>query len=343
MNYKNLFFKKIIIILFSLLLLIAVIIKIHSVITFKSINDWNYYQLKKNDKNKNSFSFDVFGDNKNSGKTFENLINKVNKDDVCFSIDIGDLVYDGEMEKFRFFMKQIKYFKKPLLTAIGNHEVKEKGRANYYILFGKFYYSFFVGNSYFIVLDDSNERNLDPEQMDWLKRELKKSKRYKHLFVFMHVPLYDPRAKKEEIGHSLKDLTFTKKLNKLFDKYNVTMLFTSHIHAYYKGIWSKTPYIITGGAGAELAGLNSEHYFYHYIKVTVDNDKVAYKVIKLKTPDFELLDRLFHDAWIYIYAFFVIHFWDAVIITSLFYLLFYIVFVKGKMLLWNFKRKKHSK
>ena len=36
---------------------------------------------------------------------------------------------------------------------------------------------------------DVNEYNIDPWQMDWLKRELKKSLSYKYFFVFMYVPL----------------------------------------------------------------------------------------------------------------------------------------------------------
>lgn len=52
----------------------------------------------------------------------------------------------------------------------------------------------------------------------------------------------------------MKDLDFAKKLNRLFDENNVTMLFVSHIHGYYRGVWGRTPYIMTGGAGAELAG-----------------------------------------------------------------------------------------
>jgi len=68
-------------------------------------------------------------------------------------------VQDGRKEKFRFFINQIKQLNKPLLTAIGNHELRKNGRANYYELFGRFYYSFHIGNAYFIVLDDANQKN----------------------------------------------------------------------------------------------------------------------------------------------------------------------------------------
>jgi 3',5'-cyclic AMP phosphodiesterase CpdA len=322
-------FNKYVLIFFISVLLFAGGIKIHSVLTAPNISDWNYHQLQKIDNSKTDFSFVVFGDNKNSVKTFDNLVARLNKEDILFAIDDGDLVYDGENEKFRFFINQIKNLNKPLLTVLGNHEIKENGRAVYYDIFGLFYYSFSINNSYFIILDDANEKNLNDEQFAWLKKELKVSQNYKNRFVFMHVPLYDPREGDYKQGHSLEDINFAKKLNNLFDENNVTMLFCSHIHGYYKGVWGKTPYIITGGGGAELAGSDPEHYFYHYIKVNVNNSDIKYNVVKLKSPDFELVDRLMHDGWIYVYAFFAVHFIDTIILIALFYLIIYTIHKKG--------------
>lgn len=335
---RNKIFNRYISLLFTVILIFVVWAKVYSFLMFPSVTDWNYHQLQKIDKTQNNFSFAVFADNKNSITTFENLISKVNGENVSFSIDIGDLVFDGEREKFNFFINQVKKLNKPLLTVIGNHELLDEGRANYYDIFGRFYYSFTVGNSYFIVLDDANENNIDPWQMRWLRNELNKSQNYKYRFIFMHVPLYDPR-KEEQPGHSMKNITFAHKLNTLFDRYNVTMLFCSHIHSYYRGIWNKTPYIITGGAGAELYGTDPNHYFYHYIRVDVSNSGVKYNVVKLKSPDFELGDRLVNTVWIYTYSFLVIHSLDIIILICVVYLGYYLIFVKKKWLLFRKKTK----
>ncbi len=310
------------------LLIITIGIKLHSAFTFPHITDWNYMRLQKIDKEKKNFSFAVFGDNKNSITTFENLIDAVNSDDVMFSVDIGDLVQDGEKEKYRFFINQIKKFRMPLLTAIGNHELRENGRGLYYDLFGRFYYSFTVGEAYFIILDDANEYNIDPWQMDWLKDQLEKAAGYKYRFVFMHVPLFDPRKEGPRIAHNLKDMKFTNQLNAILDKYNITMFFSSHIHSFYQGMWNKTPYIITGGAGAELVGTDPEHDFYHYIKVNVSDARVTYEVKKIKSPDFEIVDRLAHDAWIYIYSFFAFHYLDVMLAIIILYMSTYLLFLK---------------
>jgi len=307
-------------IILLLLLLLATGIKIHFILTEPKVSEWNYHQLKKIDHSKNNFSFVVFGDNKNSKRVFENLISKLNKEAILFAIDNGDLVLSGDKAYFKFFLDQIKDLNKPLLTVLGNHGAEGNGRRNYYNIFGPFYYSFFIGNSYFIILDDSNEKNIDKAQFEWLKGELKKSKKYRYCFVFMHVPLYDPRV---GFHHALKDKECARKLNKLFDNYHITMLFLSHIHGYFTGTWSKTPYIITGGGGAKLAGSDPNHYFYHYVRVTVNKYSVNYKLIKLKKPDFDLLYKIIYYALICIYAFFSNHFLDTLLIIALAYTVMY--------------------
>ena len=113
-------------------------------------------------------------------------------------------------------------------------------------MFGTSYYSFTEKNSYFIILNDAKS-DINSTQMDWLKNELRMSQNYKYRFVVMHIPLYDPRYNSTGEGLSLSNSTTAKTLNDLFDQYNVTMIFTSHIHGYFKGLWGKTPFITMGG------------------------------------------------------------------------------------------------
>lgn len=342
---KKYIFNKTLFIIVVILLAIVLLAKIYSFLTFPNISDNNYKQLQKIDTAQTQFSFAVFGDNKNSHKVFETLIDSLNQDSsIAFALDLGDLVYDGEKEKYRWFLNQISQCNKPFLTVVGNHDIREDGRANYYNIFGPFYYSFHVGPAYFIALDDANEIQLEGSQMHWLKEQLKLAKAFKYKFVFFHVPFYDPRKKvtakplfsipvlKEyEFHHSLENKQQVKELIAMFEKYQVTHIYASHIHAYYQGKWGAIPFTITGGAGAELIGNNPQHDFYHYLKVTIDANGFHQKVIKLPTPDFEWIDRLTHDAWIYIYSFFVIHFLDTIIFLAIIYLLgYYFYRKKGK-------------
>ncbi len=248
-------------------------------------SNWNYHELQKISKNETNFSFAVYGDSASSGGKFDDLIQSVNGKDVLFSVDNGDLTTSGTTRQFGHFLIDIKQLKAPVLTNIGNHDLyKDSNESVYTNMFGTLYYSFTEKNSYFIVLDDSKS-DVNNTQVGWLKNELKKSQNYKYRFVFMHIPLYDPRYDAAGEGFSLDNVTTVKTLNGIFDEYNVTMLFTSHIHGYFHGVWGKTPFTITGGAGSHLSKLTNhydsvENYFYHYILVNVTDDGVNYEVVR---------------------------------------------------------------
>ncbi|WP_424356461.1 metallophosphoesterase family protein [Methanobacterium sp. MBAC-LM] len=212
-------------------------------------------------KNESNFSFAVYGDDGNSGGRFDHLIKSLNGKNVLFSVDNGDLTTLGTSMHFGYFLIDAKQLKAPLLTNIGNHDLSGSGsESNYINVFGNPYYSFSEKNSYFIVLDDANS-DVNGTQMNWLKNELRGSQNYKYRFIFMHIPLYDPKYNSTVEGLSLGNSTTAKTLNNLFDEYNVTMLFTSHIRGYFHGVWGKTPFITTEGAGSPLSkppvGVNS--------------------------------------------------------------------------------------
>ena len=262
-----------------------------------SLNQEMLETIKSQNNNSSDFSFAVMGDNRDGDYVLNKIIQSINKNqDIKFALNNGDLVPDGYNKEFKSYLKLIKTSDKPFISIIGNHEEPwYGGKTNYGHFFGKTYFSFKFGNSYFIVLDDANEKGLSKKQTKWLIQELKKGQTFQNRFVFMHVPLYDPRKGNNEKGqykkgHSLDSTTKAKQLNDIFDKYKVTMLFTSHIHMYYKGVWQKTPFIITGGAGAPLKDYK-DNGFYHYIKVVVHGRDIQYKVIKIDAKPLGLMDE----------------------------------------------------
>lgn len=272
--------------------LILIIILLYGVFSYYYLIDmdnresnWNYHALQKFSKNESNFLFAVYGDSANSDGRFNQMIQNLNGKNVLFSIDNGDLTTSGTSRQFGHFTIDAKQLKAPVLTNIGNHDLYQDNNESVYIrTFGNTYYSFTEKNSYFIALDDA-ESDVNGTQMDWLKNELRKGQNYKYRFVFMHIPLYDPRYNSTGEGLSLGNSTTAKTLNGLFDEYNVTMVFTSHIHGYFKGVWGKTPFITTGGAGSPLstppAGVNgAENYFYNYVLVNVTDGGVNYEVVR---------------------------------------------------------------
>ena len=288
----------------------------------QELNYTNLQKIKKTDNNSSNFSFAVFGDNKNSIFSFPKLIEKLNKEDISFSAETGDVIdnmIDGNSE-YKIYLKQISKIKKPFLLVPGNHETEGMSSA-YYYLFGKAYYAYSFRNSYFLMLDGSHETGMGDEEFSWLKEQLEISKNYKHTFVFFHIPLHDPI--KDSIVKAQFDAPFALKLQNLLDTYKIDMIFTAHQHGYFTGHWGKTPYTVTGGAGAELGGTDKSHFFHHYVLVDVNNTNVSYKAVHISQTTDSLLVQFIHNLKEFITMYALAH-WDLfLILFGLLYLVTY--------------------
>jgi hypothetical protein len=237
------------------------------------IHNWNQKELSQIAvADPDSFSFAVLGDNKGDRSVFEPLLRDIDHDrEIQFAIDDGDLVQKGTNSLYRRFLSQVQEnLAIPFLTAIGNHDLNHGSNNNYQEIFGPTYYSFQVGKGYFIVLDAITEAGFDKAERQWLEKELQKGQALKARFVFMHVPVFDPRGGTYHKSLPDKD---QKDLLDLFRRYKVTHLFASHLHGYFSGVWAGVPYTITGGAGGRLQGKDPGHFFYHYLKVHVRDGK----------------------------------------------------------------------
>jgi serine/threonine-protein phosphatase CPPED1 len=288
--------------------------------------NWNEKQIQRiiSTDSSGNFCFAVMGDNKNGFSTFDEIIDSINNKKLLFAINIGDLVYDGDKEKYRIFYNEIQGINSPFLVGVGNHDITENGRVNYFETFGNFYYSFSYNNSLFIILDDANERNISTQQIQFLEDKLKGNFEYK--FVFMHVPPFDPRRYISYLGvnqtaeHCLSDKRNAQQFTDLMTKYNVTDVFASHIHGFFNETKDNIPYIITGGAGGEMLQSDSSHYFYHYINFCVNGNNTSYEIVKFHSPGPNTIDRLGHTIWLYVWYFIVTNKYIilAVILTLLF-------------------------
>jgi hypothetical protein len=239
-----------------------------------SIYDWNKREISRiKVASPDKFTFAVFGDNKGNRSIFEPLLRDIDHNtEIDFTIDVGDLVSEGEKGRFRSFLNQVQEnLAIPFLTAIGNHDLNNGSSGNFQEIFGSTYYAFQIGEAYFVVLDAATESVFNKAERKWLEDELLKAQASKARFIFMHVPPFDPRGNgfnkclPEQDGKDLLDL---------FSRYNVTHLFASHIHGYFSGVWTGISYTITGGAGGKLQGQDPEHFFHHYAKVHVNNGHV---------------------------------------------------------------------
>ena len=243
--------------------------------------NWNYQQLTLFNHSKNNFTFTFSGDERDDNGNFSKMINNINSNypNLLFNINGGDLRSDAipmsDFKKDYLTPGTVAHFNKPVMFVIGNHElINDPSESKFKLIFGSpTYYNFSENNSYFIIIDNANGESLDSKQLTWLNEQLNLSQKYKYRFVFMHVPLYTPNGEAEH-GMVTTGAGGADTLQSLFDSYNVTMIFASHIHNYYMGVWGKTPFIISGGAGAPPE--NNEPPNHHFIVVNVTNKLVTY-------------------------------------------------------------------
>jgi hypothetical protein len=215
---------------------------------------------KKTGNNVTKMHFLVFGDSKGSGE-FPGVLKMSDKLKPQFCITTADLVNRGAgksgKKDYEKLDKQGGWFmrKYPMWPTVGNHEEAggEDGAENVNNFFGMkaAMYSFEYGNAKFIALPWAKVKD-DPKKLEWLEKELKAAKG-KHIFIYKHRPHYTLGVKKYGDVEGKETAT-----TKLYDKYEVTAVFSGHDHIYYRTKRNGVSHIISAGAGAGIYPLNRE-------------------------------------------------------------------------------------
>lgn len=179
----------------------------------------------------------------------------------AFALIIGDLVGMGwEKDQWvnDFFGSMRPLFSQvPLFPLPGNHD---RNAMLYYELLALpkpyYYYSFRAGDVEIFTLDTEHEVGPGSKQYRWLESELQKSSA-KWKIVAHHYPPYSSDL--DDYGTDLGD-TAVRVLCPLYDRYNVDLVLSGHIHSYERTcpmrsgtITESGPvYIVIGGGGGDL-------------------------------------------------------------------------------------------
>ena len=252
-----------------------------------------WYSFKTASSNKTNFSFVAYGDTQMNFLRHAEVVEQMVKHDFDFIVHVGDVVQRGPRDDWdvEFFgpMKEI-LTNKPVYAAIGNHELNSE---NYYKYFNnpapehESYYSFQYGNSFFVVIDNAKEYAPEreyyteyergSEQYIWLEKELssREAQDAEWLFVLSHVPIYIPGKEDPFVG-------CVENLLPLFEKYDVDVSFSGHLHGYARNEFNGVTYVITaGGGGAQNKNGSSEklkykefQLAYNFSHVTIDGKKL---------------------------------------------------------------------
>lgn len=248
-------------------------------------------------KNKGGyFGFIVLGDN-HAGFMYTDsatlkIIKNINREDrfkklpIDFVANMGDVTFaKGTESDFRTYDKLRSLIKWPVVSAIGNHDYKKDEGRGFRAHMGSYEFSFTDRNSYFIVLDNKIA-DLNQRQFLWLEEELIKASGYKHRFIFMHkspFSLYQQSWFRPELSQ------WSYKTMKLFQKYNVDIVFAGHEHMFRENVYGGVRYVTSGGGGMFTQIPDSDGGYLHYVVVRVYGDYVDYEVRRVFPPFWEFV------------------------------------------------------
>ena len=243
------------------------------------------------------FSFIVISDTgsgffMNEAATLK-IVRKINREDrfkkipIDFVINVGDLTFRGKDSHYKNYLKIKEKIKYPVIDVIGNHDRNFDNGSEDLTLFNKYCgsqeFSFIDRNSYFIVLDNK-DGNFKEAQFEWLENELKAAQEYKHTFIFMHKPPFNPY---QQAWYRVETNPWSHRFLKVCDKYKVDIVFSGHENISKVAKFGSVTYVVCGGSGTLLIQPSSSGGFLNYIAVKVNRDYVDYEIRKVNPPLWE--------------------------------------------------------
>lgn len=235
-------------------------------------------------------TFVVLGDNRSGDDIYQKILAVAMERKPDFIINAGDQIETpGDIKEWAKFWEMSKIVDVPYFLTVGNHDVRDAESERIYkeqvdLPGSELYYSFTAGNSLFIVLDSyltGEQKKIGGNQIEWLGGLLSNSN-HKHKFVIVHHPLYPEKGKGKHHGNSLDRYpTDRDRLQALFAKYKVEMVFSGHEHLYLRNTVDGIQHIIAGGGGAPLYASEKSGGFHHYILVTIDGERVSAEVVDI--------------------------------------------------------------
>ena len=241
------------------------------------------------------FTFVVYGDSRNGVEQHRRVIDRISQEVPDFVLGTGDMVDEGfRQDQWQQFFD----VENPLLRdnvyfpALGNHDRQGRGRtADAYRAYFSVpenggdterYYAFTYASARFLVLDSNAYSFALTDQTAWLERELiaaRQDPNTRHIFVVMHHPPFS-------ISLHGGNIDLRERWTPLFEKYQVSAVFSGHDHVYERAEHDGVRYFVSGGAGAPLypkrananpvdvEAVKKFERVLHYLRVTVTGTRI---------------------------------------------------------------------
>jgi 3',5'-cyclic AMP phosphodiesterase CpdA len=241
------------------------------------------------------FSFIVMGDTRNGADAHRRVIERMAQDVPDFVLGTGDMVDDGSRadQWQQFFEIEHQLLRDNVyFPVVGNHDRQGRGRTadSYRAFFSvpdnggdtERYYAFSYAAARFLVLDSNEYSFALTDQTAWLERELiaaRQDPQVHHIFVVMHHPPFS-------ISLHGGSLDLRERWTPLFEKYQVSAVFSGHDHVYERAEHNGLRYFVSGGGGAplyprrpnpspvDLEAVKKLERAYHFLRVTITGARV---------------------------------------------------------------------
>jgi Icc protein len=223
-----------------------------------------------------SWRFVFLGDNRGNDAKFKEILERTRELNPVFILHGGDIVERGTAAELAHFLELVGSVKDlpPLFVVRGNHEMnaplfeKSIGPLNFVLDSQR------LGLR--LVAVDNSDYSLKERELNFLKDKLDGKRPVQ--IVAMHIPPKTERWPK----HSFKN--GSSELVKVMEERTVKMGLFAHIHLFDEETIKGIPYIISGGAGSQLAWYGySGDAIYHLVIVEVVKGKVSYRVERFDT------------------------------------------------------------
>ena len=176
-----------------------------------------------------------------SDSLFRAAVARVNSEALDLVVITGDLVDNtSDAVQEEIFKTDMGLIDAPVWLVPGNHDYNKAWtpeiRDRYVALRGYDRFSFkhkgcaFIGFDTNCIMEDAPEA--EAAQKQWLEAELRKARRCRHVFIFIHCPVF--RNSVDE-PHDYSNFPVSKRSEylSLFKEYGVTAVFAGHTHAEY--------------------------------------------------------------------------------------------------------------
>ena len=243
--------------------------------------------------------FAIVGDINGGMETFESVISRLREERaVDFLVLLGDCAADPSPRQHDYFIREFSETGLTLPTFIvaGNHDV-EPGRFGYSdfeALYGPANFAFIHRGHLFIGLGGIYGHEKLQETLTFLETTLRENRsKVKKVFVFMH---YTAGAS-EDIP--TQNIERSSEFQDLFEKYNVTYVFSGHYHRLARTEVNGVVYFVTGGGGARLRHdrFADIGLFHHLTIIKLRGNSTAEHVIPIQPawPPFRVMESV--ERW----------------------------------------------